>query len=546
MRFRRFVLGAATLAVITCAVGLQTVRAQQAQRPVGIVSIAPLDRLLQDTTYLLRAVNVPEVSGLVSLMANQYTQGLDRSQPIGVSITLEGEMPTATIYLPMSSREQFFGALGGMGIEPDDLGNGLFEIDAGGQTIFAKQTGNWMYVAQSEQALANVPADPAKLLGALPQQYNLAVSVDVQAVPPQIRQVAIDGLRDGMERGMAEQRDLSPEEMKKAEELAQANIQQIEQMVSDTDKIIVGWNVEPSQQRIYIDVAAQFLAGSKLANAMAAMKDLKSDFTQLPFPGAAIKVNFTSKIAEEEKASQIMNLRNSFKQMEQMAPAADKELAKQVSEGLFKIIEQTIQEGIFDGAGSVSVADDTFRAVIGGRVADGKSMEAELKRIATGVSGKPNAPQFQFGVGQHKGMNLHKVIVPIDSSDRNAQKVFGDALQIHLATGDKTYLATIDPTGDAALKSAIDRIENSQGETVVPLNATIQATQLLKYAQSVAPNPLIDIALQAIQEHSGKDKVEVTARMIDRGAMYRISVEEGVLRAAGSAAKGGGRDGGGF
>ena len=244
MRFRRFVVWTATLAVVVSGLANPAAKAQQPQRPVGIVSIAPLDRLLQDTSYLLRAVNVPEVGGLVSLMANQYTQGLDRSKPIGVSVSLDGQTPTATIFLPMTDRDQFFGALAGMGIEPDDLGDGLFEIDASGQSIFAKHSGGWMYVAQSEQALANVPEDPAKLLGVLPQQYNVAISLDVQAVPPMYRQMAIDGMRTGLERGMAEQRGLSPEEMENAKRVSEANIKQLEQFVTDTDKIIVGWNID--------------------------------------------------------------------------------------------------------------------------------------------------------------------------------------------------------------------------------------------------------------------------------------------------------------
>ncbi len=544
MRFRRFVGWTAALAVAVSGMASPDVLAQQPQRPVGIVSIAPLDRLLQDTSYLLKAVNVPEVGGLVSLMANQYTQGLNRSQPIGVSISIEGQMPTATIFLPMSDRDQFFGALAGMGIEPDDLGDGLFEIDASGQSIFAKHTGGWMYVAQTEQALANVPADPAKILGVLPQQYNVAISVDVQAVPPEIRQVAIDGMRTGLERGMAEQRGLSPEDLENAKRVSEANIKQLEQFVTDTDKVIVGWNVEPSQQRVYIDVAAQFQAGSQLANSMAVMKDLKSDYTKLGFPDAAIQVNFTSKVAEEEKATQILNLRNSFTQLQNLAPAADKALTKEISEGVFQIIEQTIQEGVFDGAGSVSVTDDTFRAIIGGRIADGKALETQLQSIAKGVSGKPKAPQFQFGLGKYKGMNLHKVSIPVDSSDRNAKKIFGDAIQLNLATGDKSFVIAIDSTGDAALKAAIDRVESSQGASVAPLDATVQATQLLKFAQSIAPNPLLDTALQTLQQYAGKDKVQVAARMIDRGAIYRITVEEGVLRAAGGAAKSGNQNGG--
>ena len=154
------------MAVIASGLVLPAARAQQAQRPVAIVSISPLDRFLQDTSYLLKACNVPEVGGLVSIMANQYTQGIDRTKPIGVSVSLEGQMPTALVFPAHStSREDFFGALAGMGIEPDDLGDGMFEIDANGQKLYAKDSGGWLFIAQTEEALANVPADPAKLLG---------------------------------------------------------------------------------------------------------------------------------------------------------------------------------------------------------------------------------------------------------------------------------------------------------------------------------------------------------------------------------------------
>lgn len=544
MRCHRFIAWAAGLAVVACGSVAPVCQAQQAQRPVGIVSISPLDRLLQDTTYLLRAVNAPEVGGLVSLMANQYTQGFDRSLPLGVSVSLDGQMPSATIFLPVSNREQFFGALAGMGIEPDDLGDGLFEIDASGQTIFAKQVGNWLYVAQMEQALANVPADPAQQLGALPQQYNLAISLDVQAVPPELRQVPIDAMRTGLERGMAEQRGLSPEEMKRAQELSQANIEQLEQLITDTDKIIVGWNVDSTQQRVYIDIAAQFIAGSKLANSMAAMQNLKTDYGQFAFPDAAIRFNVTSKITEEEKATQILNLRNSFAQLEQVVPAADKELAKELSAGLLKVMEQTIQEGTFDGGGSVSLADDTLRALVGGRVADGKALEAELKKVAQGVAGKPRAPSFQFDIGQYKGMNLHAVTVPVDTANPNARKLLGENMKVAVATGEKSFMISIDPAGDAALKQAIDRAQAAPAQNATPMTANVEATQLLKFVQSITPNPMLDNALQVIQQYAEKDNVNITARILDRGAMYRISVDEGVLRAAGAAAKGGNRNGG--
>ena len=547
MRFRRLLAMAATVAVLTCGLALTAARAQQPQRPVAIVSISPLDRLLQDTSYLLKACNVPEVGGLVSIMANQYTQGIDRTKPLGVSVTLDGQIPNATVFLPLKSREDFFGALAGMGIEPDDLGGGLFEIDANGQKLFAKDSGGWLFIAQTEEALASVPADPAKLLGELPQQYNLAIKLDIQALPPEMKQLAIEQMRIGLERGMAEQqRDLSAEDQAKAKELSEANIKQLEQMINDTDKIIVGWNTESSQQRVNIDVGAQFVSASKLAKQMAQLQNLSSNFTKLVGSGAAAQVRFTSKIPDEDKPSQIMNLRNSIKQLEQQIPETDRAVTKDILQGLAKVIEQTIQEGIFDGAGGISLEDDTFRAIVGGAVADGHALEVELKKIAGAVKGEKDAPQFKFNYGDYKGMNLHSVQFPIKSNDRIVQKVFGDSMIVHVATADKAYLISVDPTGDAALKQAIERVSASQGEKVTPLDGSIAITQILQFAQAIAPNPMIENALKTIQQYAGKDKVQVAGRVIERGALYRLTVEEGVLRSGGAAAKGANGGGGGF
>ncbi len=542
MRFRRFVFLAACLAV--CSSGL--VRAQEAPRPIATISISPLDRLMQDTTYLLRAANVPEIGGIFMMMGNQYTQGIDRSKPLGVSVTLNGQIPSATVFMPMADREQFFGALAGMGIEPDDLGDGLFEIDANGQTIYAKQSGSWMFVAQSEEALTNLPADPSVGLGNLPQQYNLAMRIDVQALPAEMKAWAIDQMRTGMQRGMAEQRGLSADEKALAEELSEANMQQLESLLTDTEQVTIGWNVDSAKQRVTIDSQAQFVAGTKLANQVAELKNLTSYFTKLAYPAAAANFRFTSKIAEEDKQLQILNLRNTMAQLEaQMrAPEEVKALTKEVLQGLGTILEKTIQEGAFDGAGSVMLADDTLRVIVGGRVADGRALETELKKIAAGLAGETGAPTFEFGYATHQGMTLHRITADVKIADRAAQKFFGNKLNINIATAEKAFIISVDPAGDGALKSAIDRVK-SGGEAPVSLgDATLDATQILRFAQAISPNPLLDNALQTIQQYAGKDKIEITGKAIERGGAYSISIDEGILRAAGAAAKSGGGNGG--
>ena len=77
------------------------------------------------------------------------------------------------------------------------------------------------------------------------------------------------------------------------------------------------------------------------------------------------------------------------------------------------------------------------------------------------------------------------------------------------------------------------------------MEGVIEVGQLVKYAQTVSPNSMIDIVLQTIQQYAGKDRVLINGNLIPRGLVYRFSVDEGVLRAIGTAAKSG-QNGGGF
>lgn len=552
MRFIRPLMLAAGLAVLAGGFGNSFARGQEAAEPVAIISISPLDRLLNDTSYLLRAANVPEMGGLVSLMGNQYTQGVDRTKPLGATVTLDGQLPSAIVFMPMKDRQQFFGALAGMGIEPDDLGGGLYEIDANGQTLYAKDAGEWMFVAQSEAALDSVPENPAALLGELPKQYNIAVRVNVQSLPPELKAMVSEQMKIGFERGMAEQGGQTDEEQEAARKIGEAQIAQIEQLMTETQQVVVGWNIDSAAQRVYIDAGAQFLEGSRLASQSAAMQDLTSDFTAFSIPGAAVHFRLSSEIVESDKEIAKQNLKNSMAQVERQLDETDdmpeeaKAMLKELLTGLSNITADTIDDGIFDGAGSISLSDSSLKVLMGGRVADGRALAAELKEAAATVPADSQAPKFEFDYESYKGIDLHRAIVPIEAADPNAKRIFGDQLTLTIGTGETSVMLALDSSGDASLKQAIDRMQASPGVQVSPFEAVVEIEQILRFAQAVTPNSMLDNALQTVQQYSGKDKIEITSRIIPRGGIYRLTVEEGVLRSAGAAAKGANAPNGGF
>lgn len=552
MRFYRSLVLSASLMAASSGLMAPAVQAQESQKPVAIVSITPLERLLADISYMLRATNFPEVGGIFSLMTNQYTQGIDRTKPLGVAVSLDGQMPVPVIFLPLSNRDQFFGALGSMGIEPDDLGDGLFEIDANGQLLYAKDANGWLYVSQTEDALANVPADPAALLGDLPKKYDLAIKVNVQALPDDLRDMAAEQMRMGFERTLAEQGDQTEEEQELAREMGEAQLAQIEQLTSETEQVIFGWAIDSKEQKTYMDGAAQFLAGSKLAEQCDAMQSLTSDYTAFKLPNSSAYFRATSEILEQnDKDVMKQNLSNSMKQIEKQIDDGNvgedsKEMVMGLVGKLQELLEKTIDEGTFDGAGSVSVADNSLRALVGGRIADGRMLEQELKDLVAGLPSGPSTPKAEFDYETYKGVTLHRLTVPVKIPDPSARKVFGNELKISIGTADKSFMLALDAAGDASLKAAIDGMSSASAKAANPFEAVMEMTQILKFAQAVSPNSMLDIATSAIEQAAGKDKLQVLGSVIPRGQIYRLTIEESVLRAAGATASAGAQGAPGF
>lgn len=541
------VLRALVALTAAVAVGVLTPAAAQAQKanqtpnqPVATLSIAPVERLTQDFTYLMRTVGVPQVGGIGSMMTKQYTQGLDATRTAGLVVQIIDSQPMPLAFLPLSNREQFFGALAGAGLVPDELGSGLYSFDANGQTIFAKEAGKWLFVSQQENAFNNLPADPSTLLGDMPKKYSVAMRMNVQALPAELRQMAVTQMREGFERSLAEQNAQSDEEKATAKEVGEATIKQLERLLNETEQVMVGWNATATSQKLQIDMAAQFVEGSELAAEVAKLQGLTSDFTGLLINGAAVTLRSTSVISDTDKALIKNNMRTLYSQLEKKIddsgslPSTNKEALKKFAHGLTDVFEQTIDNGKLDGGGAVALTDGKVRGVFGGLVANGLELEKQVKDLVASLGSGDDVPTFQFNYAKHQNANLHKVTIPIKSDDPNVKKVFGDELIVVLGTGAKVFLVSVDPDGDRVIKAALDRLAAAKNVKVTPSEFVVQVGQILAFAQTIEQNPLLDAAAQSVQQAQGKDYIRVLNTVVTRGMMIQVVVDEGVLKGIGA------------
>ncbi len=552
MRFICSKIAIIAMMAVTLCIQIGRSLAQEQATTVAMVSIAPLDKLFQDIGFILRAANFPEINGFISLFGNQYTNGLDRTRPLGVIVKMQAGQPVPLAFLPVSNRADFFSALELGGIVPDDVGNGVFAFDAAGRSLYVKEASGWLFVSQDENGLANLPANPAAPIDALAKRYDLAVRVNIQQLPAELRDMAIEQLKTGFERSLAEQGELSDDERALNEEVGKASLAQIERMIQETEEVFVGWGVEASNQKTFVDSGVQFVSGSELARQVEQSKDLASDYTGLVLAGAALTTRGTSLVPETDKTVTKNSLRNLKTQAEKQIDGQDSldpaiaSAAKKFLASILDVTSKSIDEGKVDVGGSVSLSDNTLRAVFGGRIAEGKALENAIKEFVGALGSEPNMPKVQFDYANHGGVTLHRITAPLKIADPEAAKIFGEEATVFLGTGEKSFYICLGPEGDALVKQAIDKVGATPNVKSMPSEMTLHVGQLLQYVQYVKPNPFVEIALQTIQQHVGKDKLQVESRVLARGLLYRLSVEEGVLRAIGTSAKQGGGGGPGF
>ena len=76
--------------------------AAQDVKPIAVVSLASVDELMQDATYLTKAAGMPEAVGLLQFVVVPFTQGVDTKRPAGAYVTLAGMEPAAVGFIPVS------------------------------------------------------------------------------------------------------------------------------------------------------------------------------------------------------------------------------------------------------------------------------------------------------------------------------------------------------------------------------------------------------------------------------------------------------------
>ncbi|MCC9645305.1 hypothetical protein LOC71_23750 [Rhodopirellula sp. JC740] len=544
---------AALVALAGMAAPLQSVTAQekltpgggsavagQTTDPVVVVTLGSIDQLTRDLNYFSGAIGQPQLGGMFAMMAGTFTQGIDTNQPIGVVVPLIDGAPEPIAMLPTANVKTVLKRMEAQVGPADELDDGTMVIAIGANTVFIRQVGNWAVLARNRSVLDRAPADPSAIIGEMGADFDIGVRLAVQQVPPGMRAALIGQIRQGFDQAMKQQPNADDASL----EYAAQSIEQLEQVIDQTEELMIGIDIDSTNRRILLESEFTAVAGTKLARIYEGQKPIPSAYSSVIREDAAGYVHFAGSIGPEALEQAQTSIDGALQMVKSALSQTDKLSEEERAEAtdmirrVVELIMDSAKEGKSDFGALLLTDANKLQFALGSFVSDGGEAASIVKDIAAKVQGHGDAPNFEFDVDNYKGVNMHLISADVPASEDEVQKIFGDQVRVHIGTGPKSLYVALGDASVPLMKQMID----SEGSPVAPSGSTLMQMQvnlmpILQFAQSIENNDAIAAMIDALSRADDAGELRIVSEAIENGQVSRIIVGDGMLQAIGAAAR---------
>lgn len=515
-----------------------------ALKPVVVISIASIDESVADISYILSAIGKADQAGFVTGIINTYADGLDKSRPLGAYLApRDGEFKFVA-FIPVKNLTMIMDRFKGT-LRPKDIGEGVTEIAVQARSAFIRESNGWAFVSDSASNLKDLPADPATLLGDLPTKYNISAKAFVQNVPAEMRDWAIEQIREGMDKGLEQQRR-SGRDQDLAEGIEQTTsslIRQIEQMIKEGEELAFGVAIDAAKKQVSLDFKNTAIAGSSLAKSLENQKEGPTNFGGFSSNMGAVQIGVVSKASPEDIERGLLfveTLRKaSAKQIDEdkNLNAEERTFSKGITGEVFDLVADTIKQGTMDLGGTVEAGANSLSIAAGFSVSDGTKLESILKRAKEAKIKDPDFPSITPNVDTISGISIHKIEINVPSDEEQSRKLFGEKAIILVGTSPKAIYISLGTDSEKLLRRAVDKSLTSAKPTILPSQAEIHVKPLLRLAASIAKpgdREKLEAFSKGLESVGGNDAVYIRSVPLPRGIRAEIVVPEDLLRMLGA------------
>jgi hypothetical protein len=516
-------------------------------QPVVVVSVANSDKLLRDINFLTETAGAADIGRLVALMAAPYTAGLDKTKPGGAYVTAAGlDQMEVVGFLGVRDLKVLLGVLQDQLGQPRDAGDGVMELATDRpQSVFVKEVDGWVFLANRKALLNNLPRNPAMLLGDMPENYLLAARLNVANIPADLRQQAVDQMRQGFEEGLRGQ-TLPGRQAELTRELSESWMQSMVSLVEDTEHLTIGWQVDAAKKSTHLDINVTAQSGTQLAKDLAQVRERQSAFAGMLNPGAAasflVASAYTPSDVKQALALIELGRAEAMKGIDadaNLTGEGERAQAKKIVGDLLDLAKSTVEAGKLDVGGCLMLKPGALTAVVGGFVSDGNKLAATVQELHAFVQSKePRTPAVNFNAETYRGVTLHTASIPLPGdADANARRVLGDPMDVVIGTGETSVYLAFGKNARATLVEILDASEQQKDQVFPPSQLWIALTPIMEFVASVDNNPVIHTLLMTLKATEGKDRIALTVLPAQRGVSVRIALDAGVITMIGESVR---------
>ena len=542
--FNRLTLLAVLVALVMSPLSRAQAQGNMAFSPAVVVSLTNIEEHLSDVNYLLTAAGQADAAPLVKFFVVPYLEGIDKTKPIGGAVVFQDGQPKFVAFIPVTDLNAVMEKVEAQAGPAEDAGDGVQKLTSpDGQDLFVKEKNGWA-LAGNDKALFDVaPEDPSSLLSGLNKTYNVAVRLNIQNVPKDMKEMLIGQYKQLMGAFQEGGLDADPESAEALEKVTENAIQSVKDFAEQGDQITVGWGVDAMAKSTFIDFSMTALDGTKLSKRMAMLHDAKTNFSGFVLDGAAATFNFANKLHPDDIATYKLALQTTRKGVmpeldnDDDLNAQQKVAAKELVGTVIDVLTQTVESGKLDGGGALLLEPGSINFVAGGYIADGTSMDKSFRELINLAKDGEDFPftEVQFDAEKHGEIAFHKLRAPVD--DEEARPVLGDEVEIAVGFGMKSFYIAFGKNPVATLKQVIDKSAGSPDKSVRPVQITVALLPILKFAASVSEDPIVGMMVEALESTPDNDKIRISSHAIQLGGTTRVELDEGVLQLIGVGVK---------
>lgn len=473
------------------------------KRPFVVVAASSANQIKEKLTYVFETAGYPEAINAILGQLDENVNGLNGlnwDRPAGIMVFLDSVIPPAfefVAFLPMSDVAQFQSMmeLGPVIMREDPLEEGRFELIGPRQNVQIRTQGDYAFIQMPimdpDPAFDRDLPPPESLVAGLTSQFDIGVTLDVDAVPKATRDLIFNMISATMSTQM-QQRDEEPDTVYAVRDAwQQRDLAGLKLFFQDTQRISFGWKVDPESGYAHADLILKARDASDMLKEIFLAATKPSYFTPLISDLAPISVSYSNVFAERDRKAGSESIEAAKDWLAMKIEEEDLGVVPGEGSPLFlalSALSETVAKGHLDMFAQIYRDANEKIAVVGAlRVEDGDAVAAGLQDLLIRFRDEKDIGEIQIGYRDHSDIIFHRI--EFKDPDAGAQELFGAQPGVMVGStsrsvwfcigGDASYdvLTGVMDELKASYENPVDRVSPAPMSVILHLRDLIDLVQ---------------------------------------------------------------------